>query len=70
MFPNANVHICAGNGWAAAGMLRVLGTIKHSDYANTLSNEQNDLVTWIKEIHTGIYPHLVRAPRPLPPTSH
>lgn len=41
-------------------MLRVLGTIKNSEYANVLKNQQNDLASWIKEIHTGIYPFLVR----------
>ncbi|KDR71838.1 hypothetical protein GALMADRAFT_74638 [Galerina marginata CBS 339.88] len=47
-----------GNGWAAAGMLRVIATIKHSEYANTFKNEQNDLTSWVKEIHAAIYPHL------------
>lgn len=51
-------HWSTGNGWAAAGMLRVLGTIKNSEYANVLKNQQNDLASWIKEIHTGIYPFL------------
>lgn len=44
-----------GNGWAAAGMLRVLATIRQSQYANTMKNEQNDLITWVGEIHSGIY---------------
>jgi len=48
-------HWSTGNGWAAAGMLRVLGTIQNSEYASTLHSEQNDLVSWIKEIHTGMY---------------
>ncbi|PPQ94912.1 hypothetical protein CVT25_004397 [Psilocybe cyanescens] len=49
---------CTGNGWAAAGMLRVFATMKQSEYANTFKNEQKDLSTWIKEIHDAIYPHL------------
>lgn len=49
-----------GNGWAAAGMLRVLGTIKNSQYASAMKNEQKDLGNWINEIHNAIYPHIVR----------
>ncbi|KAF8063618.1 Six-hairpin glycosidase-like protein [Lyophyllum atratum] len=58
MSDNDEGHWSTGNAWAAAGMLRVLGTIQNSQYANTLKNEQNDLATWIKEIHGGMYPHL------------
>jgi len=47
-----------GNGWAAAGMLRVLATIRQSEFANTFTSEQSDIATWIQEIHSGIYPHL------------
>jgi len=50
-----------GNGWAAAGSLRVLATMRNSEYANTFKNEQNDLAAWVREIHAGIYPHLVSA---------
>ena len=48
-----------GNGWAAAGMLRVLATIRQSEFANTFIPEQKNLSSWIHEIHSGIYPHLV-----------
>lgn len=48
-----------GNGWAAAGMLRVLGTIQHSQYANSMKSEQKDLANWVKEIHGGMYGVLV-----------
>jgi len=48
-----------GNGWAASGMLRVLGTIQNSQYAESMKNEQNDLTNWVKEIHTGMYDVLV-----------
>jgi rhamnogalacturonyl hydrolase YesR len=47
-----------GNGWAAAGMLRVLATMRQSEYANTFKSEQTDLANWVEEIHTAIYPHL------------
>lgn len=40
-------------------MLRVLGTIQNSEYANTLKSEQNNLASWVKEIHAGMYPFLV-----------
>jgi rhamnogalacturonyl hydrolase YesR len=48
-----------GNGWAAAGILRVLTTIKKSEYANTFKSELRDLTNWVKEIHASVYPHLV-----------
>ncbi|KIM37398.1 hypothetical protein M413DRAFT_448466 [Hebeloma cylindrosporum] len=47
-----------GNGWAAAGILRVLATIRESEYAHTFKNEQGDLAKWVKEIHEAVYPHL------------
>ena len=52
-----------GNAWAAAGMIRVLGTIQNSRYANALVGQQSDLVGWIQEIHDGMYPYLVRSIR-------
>ncbi|KAI0822092.1 Six-hairpin glycosidase-like protein [Trametes gibbosa] len=51
-------HWSTGNGWAAAGMLRVLATIQHSQYAKNMKNQAKDLTNWVSEIHTGIYPHL------------
>ncbi|KAH9946703.1 glycosyl hydrolase family 88-domain-containing protein [Amylocystis lapponica] len=48
-------HWSTGNGWAAAGMLRVLGTIQHSEYASSMKNEMKDLVKWVSEIHDGMY---------------
>lgn len=51
-----------GNGWAAAGMLRVLATIQHSQYSDALSSEMDDLVAWIKEIQGAMYDALVRFP--------
>jgi len=47
-------HWSTGNGWAAAGILRVLGTIKYSPFASQFSSEQNDLSNWVTEIHTGM----------------
>ncbi|KAI0776995.1 Six-hairpin glycosidase-like protein [Trametes elegans] len=51
-------HWSTGNGWAAAGMLRVLGTIQHSDYSKHFKKQAKDLTNWVSEIHDGIYPHL------------
>ncbi|KAF5350046.1 hypothetical protein D9756_009198 [Leucocoprinus leucothites] len=48
-------HWTTGNGWAAAGILRVLATFRNSQYANTLKDEQKDLGNWVKEIHDGMY---------------
>ncbi|KAG6852328.1 hypothetical protein C0991_000827 [Blastosporella zonata] len=48
----------SGNGWAAAGMLRVLGTYKNSQYSNTLKSQQQDLAAWVLEIHAAMYPNL------------
>jgi len=55
---NDQGHWSTGNAWAAAGMLRVLGTLKRSVYAQAFSNEINDLGSWVSEIHNGMYPHL------------
>ena len=49
-----------GNAWAAAGILRVLGTIQNSQYANKMKRQQNDLAAWVQEIHDGMYRQLVR----------
>ncbi|KAL1729191.1 stretch-activated Ca2+-permeable channel component-domain-containing protein [Schizophyllum commune] len=51
-------HWTTGNGWAAAGMLRVLATIRLSAYAPLMAQEQADLTAWIKEIHDAVFPHL------------
>ncbi|KAG5733865.1 hypothetical protein E4T56_gene9199, partial [Termitomyces sp. T112] len=55
---NDEGHWSTGNGWAAAGMLRVLGTYKNSQYSNTLKSQQQDLAAWVLEIHAAMYPHL------------
>ena len=58
------ILIClTGNAWAAAGMIRVLGTIQNSQYANALVGQQSDLAGWVQEIHDGMYPCLVRSIR-------
>ncbi|PFH46369.1 hypothetical protein AMATHDRAFT_70070 [Amanita thiersii Skay4041] len=55
---NDEGHWSTGNAWAAAGMLRVLATFQHSEYANTLKHQQNDLAGWAIEIQNAMYTHL------------
>ena len=59
MDDSADMLSALGNGWAAAGMLRVLGTIKNSQYAKSMKNEQTDLANWVIEIQDGMYGVLV-----------
>ena len=40
-------------------MLRVLSTIKQSEFSHSMNLQQRDLANWIQEIHDGMYPHLV-----------
>ena len=51
-------HWSTGNAWAAAGMVRVLGTIYNSPFNASMVNQTNDLVNWIGEIHQGMYTNL------------
>lgn len=39
-----------GNGWAAHGSLRVLATMKNSDFAGDFTSEMADLTAWVQEI--------------------
>jgi rhamnogalacturonyl hydrolase YesR len=39
-----------GNGWASAGMFRVLQTIRLSSNSTGFLNQTNDLTNWIEEI--------------------
>ena len=49
-----------GNAWAAAGMFRVLETIRNSEHAKELADEQADLTSWIDEIITATWSYQVR----------
>ncbi|KAJ3857150.1 Six-hairpin glycosidase [Lentinula lateritia] len=40
----------SGNGWAAAGMLRVLETLNHSSMATDFTDQTANLTQWIQEI--------------------
>ncbi|KAH8986289.1 Six-hairpin glycosidase-like protein [Lactarius akahatsu] len=44
-----------GNGWAAAGALRVLATIQRSSAARAMKSQQSDLVQWVGEILDGAW---------------
>lgn len=39
-----------GNGWAAAGMLRVVASIVNSDYKDDFTAQTNNLTQWVIEI--------------------
>lgn len=45
-----------GNGWAAAGMTRVLATIQHSQYSSKFTAQMDDLASWINEILLSTFP--------------
>ncbi|KAJ7632632.1 Six-hairpin glycosidase [Roridomyces roridus] len=53
--PNDPGHWSTGNAWAAAGMLRVLATMKNSPYSKSFSSQQKDLGNWVKEIHSAMF---------------
>lgn len=56
---NDTGHWSTGNGWAAAGMLRVLAIISGSQYSHLMKNEMKDLKNWVNEIHDGMYLNIV-----------
>lgn len=66
-FPDPVAHLLAspGNGWAAAGMLRVYATILRSSYASQFSSQLSDLSSWVQEIVTAAFAlQRVRDPSP------
>jgi len=56
--PDGNLW-ATGNGWAAAGMLRVLQTIRNSGLSNNFVNQQADLLNWVEEIVKASWDHQV-----------
>lgn len=64
-------HWGTGNAWAAAGMMRVLQTIRHSSLAASFEHQQSDLTSWITEVVNATWQHQVRNPpcvsRPVSP---
>ncbi|KAH9035188.1 glycoside hydrolase family 105 protein [Lactarius pseudohatsudake] len=51
-------HWSTGNAWAAAGMLRVLETLKSSSFSRNFEGQIKDLGNWVAEIHSAMYPNL------------
>ena len=51
-----------GNGWAAAGMFRVLQTIRNSDVSDSFITQQQDLANWIEEIVKAAWTYQVHCP--------
>ena len=49
-----------GNGWAAAGMVRVLGTIHSSSVSADFLDQQQDLLNWTEEIVKASWQYQVR----------
>ncbi|AFR94210.1 hypothetical protein C343_02279 [Cryptococcus neoformans C23] len=47
-----------GNGWAAAGMLRVWATINWSIFSDKLNNQLSDLESWVREILDASRPYI------------
>jgi hypothetical protein len=56
-----NFNAITGNGWAAAGMLRVLETMRHSESSVDFTGQQTNLTMWIQEILDGTWVHQVNA---------
>jgi rhamnogalacturonyl hydrolase YesR len=51
----------SGNAWAAAGMLRVLQTLRYSRQASNFVQQQADLTSWIHEIVDSSMNYQVRS---------
>ena len=48
-----------GNAWAAAGMLRVLETIRHSKVSREFEGQTANLTSWVEEIVSATWKHQV-----------
>jgi hypothetical protein len=44
-----------GNGWAAAGLVKVIATIAQSEFATDMQDEINTMITWTQDILDGCY---------------
>ncbi|KAF8974688.1 Six-hairpin glycosidase-like protein [Flammula alnicola] len=54
---NDTTHWATGNGWAAAGMLRVLSTLNHTTHGRQFLGQQANLAQWINEILVASWEH-------------
>lgn len=52
-----------GNAWAAAGMVRVLATIKQSSFAGSMESQMGDLQNWAGDI-LGAAQNYIVSPHP------
>lgn len=43
-------HWATGNGWATNGMIRVLRIIQLSNFASSMANEQENLISWASTV--------------------
>lgn len=50
-----------GNAWAAAGMFRVLQTLRNSNSSESFVSEQQDLLDWTEEIVKASWDNQVHA---------
>ena len=50
-----------GNGWAAGGLLRVIGTIQNSQYKDQFASQVSEMKGWVDEIHDAMFPYVVSA---------
>ncbi|KAK7695457.1 hypothetical protein QCA50_000093 [Cerrena zonata] len=50
-------HWGTGNAWAAAGMLRVLETIRHSKVSSKFEGQKANLTSWVNEIVEATWKH-------------
>ena len=53
-FGDGNVWV-TGNGWAAAGMLRVLASIVQSSHAKEMVQQRTDLYSWVTQLLDAAY---------------
>jgi hypothetical protein len=44
-----------GNGWAAAGIVKVIATIVQSEFASQMQPQIDQLITWTQAILDGCY---------------
>jgi hypothetical protein len=50
-------HSAIGNAWAAAGIMRIIATMRRSRYTRGLNREMDELDIWMCEIFEGVYQH-------------
>ncbi|KAF9264290.1 hypothetical protein L218DRAFT_943757 [Marasmius fiardii PR-910] len=51
-------HWATGLGWVTTGLLRVWSTVAKSEFAGQFTQQQNNLIDWVKEVHEAVWPFL------------